>query len=64
MRKKLYVDFECCKIFGARWADLHISEIDDLLGFSNTIIYKVYRVKENQSSAGHCTLHGFTKIGQ
>ena len=36
-------DFECGMVVGARWAGLSISETADLLGFSHTIISRVYR---------------------
>ena len=35
--------FECGTVLGARQAGLSISETADLLGFSHTIISRVYR---------------------
>ncbi len=36
-------DFECGTVIGARRAGLSISRTADLLGFSRTTIYSVYR---------------------
>ncbi len=36
-------DFECVMVVGARWACLSISNTVDLLGFSSTTIYRVYK---------------------
>lgn len=39
-------DYERVMVIGARLVGLNISEIDDLLGFSHTAIFGVYRALE------------------
>lgn len=41
-------DFERCTVVGARKVGLSISEIADLLGFSCTITFRVYRTLSKQ----------------